>query len=177
MSFRKSCCSSRAKRSQVRKCRAIQGEFARHFNDFPKMTFASSSPFQPSQAVRSLWVMSAVQRRPAMTTMGVLVSVANGATASAIGVSPKPARIFTLSRTRSSWAMRLLLSGTPPSSRRMSSIFLPATVAPLENSVDHLCRTVVVRVPDALTRSEPNILGCEDAERYGARENRFLRKR
>ena len=46
------------------------------------------------------------------------------------GVRPKPARTSTLSLTISSCARRLVLSGTPASSLRMTSIFLPATVSP-----------------------------------------------
>src|SRR5271165_3338247 len=42
---------------------------------------------------------------------------------------------------------------------------------------DHLDRTVVGCVPDALTQYERKILLCEGAQRYDARENRFLRKR
>ena len=67
----------------------------------------------------------------AMTTSGTLACVAIGATASAIGVRPKPARKATLSLTTSSCASRLATSGTPVSSFRMTSIFLPATVVPL----------------------------------------------
>ena len=66
----------------------------------------------------------------AVTISGVLASVASGATASAAGVTPKPARKVTLSLTSISWAMRLVLSGTAPSSLMMSSTFLPATVSP-----------------------------------------------
>ena len=66
----------------------------------------------------------------AVTTSGTLASVASGATASAVGVTPKPAMKFTFSLTISSWAMRLVLSGTAPSSLRMTSTFLPATVSP-----------------------------------------------
>ena len=46
-----------------------------------------------------------------MMTIGILASVATGATASALGVSPKPARKSTLSRTTSSCARRLATSG------------------------------------------------------------------
>ncbi len=67
----------------------------------------------------------------AMTTSGTLACVAIGATASAIGVRPKPARKATLSLTTSSCASRLATSGTPVSSFRMTSTFLPATVVPL----------------------------------------------
>src|ERR1700722_13463269 len=66
----------------------------------------------------------------AVTISGVLDSVASGATASAAGVTPKPARKVTLSLTIRSCAMRFELSGTAPSSLMMSSIFLPATVSP-----------------------------------------------
>ena len=66
----------------------------------------------------------------AVTISGVLASVASGATASAEGVMPKPARKFTFSLTNRSWAMRLVLSGIAPSSLMMRSIFLPATVSP-----------------------------------------------
>src|SRR6516165_854332 len=66
----------------------------------------------------------------AVTICGVLPSLASGATASAAGVTPKPARKVTLSLTISSWAMRLVLSGTAPSSLIISSTFLPATVSP-----------------------------------------------
>jgi hypothetical protein len=66
-----------------------------------------------------------------MLISGTFACVASGATASEIGVNPMPARKLTLSLTINSWAMRLLASGTPPSSRTMSSIFLAATVSPL----------------------------------------------
>ena len=46
------------------------------------------------------------------------------------GVTAKPTRKFTLSRTISSCASRLELSATAPSSLTISSIFLPATVSP-----------------------------------------------
>jgi hypothetical protein len=66
----------------------------------------------------------------AITSSTTLASVASGAAASAAGVTPKPAMTLTLSLTISSWAMRLVLSGTAPSSLTMTSIFLPATVSP-----------------------------------------------
>ena len=66
-----------------------------------------------------------------ITTSGTFACVASGPIASAIGVSPMPASTLTLSLTISSCAMRLALSGTPPSSRTISSIVLPATVEPL----------------------------------------------
>ena len=63
--------------------------------------------------------------------IGTFASVTTGATASAFGVSPKPARNCTLSRVISSCAKRLATSGAgPPVSRVISSIFLPATVSP-----------------------------------------------
>src|ERR1700676_432088 len=66
----------------------------------------------------------------AITTSGILACVASGAAASAAGVTPKPAMRLTLSLTISSWARRLVLSGSAASSLRMISIFLPATVSP-----------------------------------------------
>src|SRR6186997_2555822 len=66
----------------------------------------------------------------AMITAGTFASVASGATASAAGVISKPAMMLTLSLTISSCARRLVLSGTPAESRRMTWIFLPATVLP-----------------------------------------------
>jgi hypothetical protein len=66
----------------------------------------------------------------AITISGILACVASGAAASAAGVTPKPAMILTLSLTISSWARRLVLSGSVASSLRMTSIFLPATVSP-----------------------------------------------
>jgi len=66
----------------------------------------------------------------AVTISGVFDSAESGATESAAGVTPKPARKFTFSLTISSCAIRLVLSGTAASSRIMSSIFLPATVSP-----------------------------------------------
>src|SRR5882757_4345779 len=66
----------------------------------------------------------------AMTISGILPWVANGAAASAAGVTPKPAMKLTLSLTISSWASRFVLSGTAASSFRMISILLPATVSP-----------------------------------------------
>ena len=66
-----------------------------------------------------------------MTTMNFLACAETSAAASAFGVSTKPARMSTLSRTTSSCARRLATSGaTPPVSLRMISIFLPATVSP-----------------------------------------------
>ena len=59
----------------------------------------------------------------AMTTSGVLDWVAIGALASASGVRPKAASTFTLSLTTSSCAMRLVTSGAPVSSLKMSSTF------------------------------------------------------
>ena len=44
--------------------------------------------------------------------------------------TPKPAMTLTLSLTISSWASRLVLSGTAPSSLRITSTFFPATVVP-----------------------------------------------
>src|SRR5580698_8201165 len=66
----------------------------------------------------------------AVTISGVLDSADSGATESAAGVTPKPARKVTLSLTIISCAMRLVLSGTAPSSLIRSSTFLPATVSP-----------------------------------------------
>ena len=66
-----------------------------------------------------------------ITTMNFLASAETSAAAMALGVSTKPARMSTLSRTISSCASRLATSGlTPPVSLRMNSIFLPATVSP-----------------------------------------------
>ena len=66
-----------------------------------------------------------------MITIGFLASVAIGATASALGVSPKPARKSTLSRVTSSCARRLATSGAGPVvSFCTISIFWPATVSP-----------------------------------------------
>ena len=56
----------------------------------------------------------------AVTTSGIFASVASGATASAAGVTPKPARNCTLSLTISSCARRFELSGTAPSSLMMT---------------------------------------------------------
>ena len=55
----------------------------------------------------------------AMITIGVFAWVAMGAVASASGVSPKPARMSTLSLTTRSCAKRLVTSGRPVSSLRM----------------------------------------------------------
>ena len=64
-------------------------------------------------------------------TIGTFASVTTGATAIALGVSPKPARNCTLSRVISSCAKRFATSGAGPLvSRVISSIFLPATVSP-----------------------------------------------
>src|SRR5207244_1799849 len=66
-----------------------------------------------------------------MMTIGFFAWVAMGATASALGVRPKPAMKSTLSRVTSSWASRFARSGDGPVvSRTMISIFLPATVSP-----------------------------------------------
>ena len=66
----------------------------------------------------------------AVTTSGIFASVARGATASAAGVTPNPARNCTLSLTISSCARRLELSGTAPSSLMMTWTFFPATMSP-----------------------------------------------
>jgi hypothetical protein len=42
------CCSSRAKGLRSQNVRVNQGEFAQHFHDFAKMTFAGSSPLSPA---------------------------------------------------------------------------------------------------------------------------------
>jgi hypothetical protein len=64
-----------------------------------------------------------------MTTFAVLPWVESGPMAMALGVSAEP-MTATLSLTISSCANRFELSGTPPSSLMMRSIFLPATLAP-----------------------------------------------
>ena len=64
-----------------------------------------------------------------ITTLAVLAWVESGPIAIALGVSAEPTTA-TLSLTISSCARRLELSGTPPSSLMMTSIFLPATVVP-----------------------------------------------
>ena len=66
----------------------------------------------------------------AVTTIGVLLCVAIGAVANADGVMPKPASTSTLSLTTSSWAIRLVVSGTPASSLTMTSTLRPATDDP-----------------------------------------------
>src|SRR5207237_4523840 len=67
-----------------------------------------------------------------MMIIGFFASVATGATASASGVNENPARKSTLSRSIRSCAWRLAISGDGPVvSRRMISIFRPATVSPL----------------------------------------------
>ena len=61
-----------------------------------------------------------------MITIGFFASAEIGATASAFGVRPNPARMSTLSRVTSSCARRLAMSGAGPVvSRVMSSIFFP----------------------------------------------------
>jgi hypothetical protein len=66
-----------------------------------------------------------------MLTMNFFACAETSAAASAFGVSAKPASTSTLSRTTSSWASRLAMSGAiPPVSRRRISIFLPATLSP-----------------------------------------------
>ena len=66
-----------------------------------------------------------------ITTMNFFACADTSAAASAFGVSRKPASMSTPSRTTSSCANRLATSGAgPPTSRRMISIFLPATVSP-----------------------------------------------
>ena len=66
----------------------------------------------------------------AITIMGILAWVASGAAASASGVRPKPASALTFSLTISSCTRRRVWSATAPSSLMISSIRLPATVAP-----------------------------------------------
>ena len=53
----------------------------------------------------------------AMTTSGTFASVASGATASAVGVTPNPASRLTLLLTINSCASRLAFSATAPLSR------------------------------------------------------------
>ena len=66
-----------------------------------------------------------------MMTISFLASSETAHAASAFGVSTKPARMSTLSRTTSSCARRLATSGAmPPTSLRMISIFCPPTVSP-----------------------------------------------
>ena len=66
-----------------------------------------------------------------ITTMNFFACADTSAAASAFGVSAKPARMSALSRTTSSCASRLATSGAmPPTSLRITSIFLPATVSP-----------------------------------------------
>jgi hypothetical protein len=66
-----------------------------------------------------------------ITTMNFFASADTSATASAFGVSVKPARMSTRSRTTSSCARRFATSGAgPPTSLRMTSILWPATVSP-----------------------------------------------
>ena len=66
-----------------------------------------------------------------MITMNFFACIETSEAASAFGVSTKPARMSTLSRTTNSCASRLATSGAgPPASLRMISIFLPATVSP-----------------------------------------------
>ena len=71
-----------------------------------------------------------IEAPASITISGILACVASGAAASAAGVMPKPAMIWTLSLTINSWAMRLVLSGIAPSSLTITSIFLPATMSP-----------------------------------------------
>jgi len=66
-----------------------------------------------------------------MTTMNFFACAETSAAASAFGVSKNPARMSTPSRTISSCANRFATSGAgPPTSLRMISIVLPATVSP-----------------------------------------------
>src|SRR5262252_1502119 len=102
----------------------------------------------------------------AVTISGTFASVAIGATASAPGVTPKPARKLTFSLTTSSWARRFEVSGTAASSLMMTSIFLPATVSPnccwnsliepeISRPVD-CCGPVIGRMKPILTVSAAN---------------------
>ena len=66
-----------------------------------------------------------------MLTINFFACAETSPAASALGVSANPASMSTLSRTMSSWARRLAMSGAiPPVSLRTSSIFLPATMSP-----------------------------------------------
>ena len=66
-----------------------------------------------------------------ITTMNFFASADTSPAAIAFGVSTKPARMSTLSRTTSSCDRRLATSGAgPPTSLVISSIFFPATVSP-----------------------------------------------
>jgi hypothetical protein len=67
-----------------------------------------------------------------MMTIGFFASAETGATASAFGVRPNPARMATLSRVTSSCASRFATSGAAPVvSRVIISIFLPPNTSPL----------------------------------------------
>src|SRR5256885_2868709 len=66
-----------------------------------------------------------------ITIIGVFPAAAGGATASAFGVRPNPARKSTLSLAISCWAWRLATSGAAPVvSLTISSILRPATASP-----------------------------------------------
>ena len=64
-----------------------------------------------------------------MTTIGIFDWVASCESASAVGVMP-PSTMLTFSLTIISCTIRRATSGTPVSSRTISSIFLPATRSP-----------------------------------------------
>src|SRR6516162_6014578 len=66
-----------------------------------------------------------------ITTVNFFACVERSATASASGVSTKPASTSTRSLTMSSCARRLAVSGTPAVSLRMSSIRLPGGIGEL----------------------------------------------
>ncbi len=88
----------------------------------------------------------------AITIIGTRASVATGAVARASGVRPKPARIFTLSRTTSSCASRRVVSGaTPVSSRSRISSRRPPCVSPFMRSqvrtAASICRPVEAKGP------------------------------
>ena len=74
---------------------------------------------------------SIVTEAPEMiTTVGIFACVTSWPIASAVGVMP-PSTMLTLSLTIISCTTRRATSGTPLSSRTISSIFLPATLSPL----------------------------------------------
>jgi hypothetical protein len=78
----------------------------------------------------------------AITISGIFASVASGATANAVGVTPKPTTKLTFWLTINSCASRFVFSATAPSSLKMTSIFLPATVSP--------CRAMYRRMAAAI---------------------------
>ncbi len=98
-----------------------------------------------------------------ITTCGIFASVASGATASAVGVGLYPSSATTLLLTTSSCAMRFAWSGTPPSSRTITSTGRPAMTAGLRSwksfTAASICLPFSANGP-VMGAEKPILIGC-----------------